>query len=96
MTQADLNSLLDAHRAWLDDPETGACLKLRGESLVGLDLSDGWLFRGTLEDVDITGTSLDQDVMVNLRGREVCWDNASLRGLNAYRGELGQCSMQGS
>ena len=96
MTPAELATILEQHKQWLNNPDTGARADLYGAVLTGAnlaraDLTGAYLARATLAGADLTGANLTG---ANLYGADLYW--ATLTGANLNEADLAGANLTGA
>ena len=96
MTAAELKSILDKHRLWLEDKPGGERANLTGASLRGADLIGADLAGADLTVADLTGAYLTGANLIgaDLAGADLT--GANLTGANLTRANLTRADLTGA
>lgn len=95
MTQKEVATKLQEHKAWTFDRNSGRRADLRGAQLQNVDLSGSDLRFADMRACDLTGANLSQADMRNCDLRGANMTNAICVGTNMVNARLDGCNMQG-
>ena len=91
MEKLKLKQIIEKHKMWLADGDTGERANLAGANLTGADLTRADLTRANLTGANLTGVNL---TWTNLTGANLA--GANLTGVNLTRANLTRANLTGA